>query len=108
MVCINIEEQNGIETRYVGAQDGIRLYSIPYVPIDAGEIPTEESFDLEGGARLYSHLKGYRVELVLRKDTTDEGLTIIYSRKSSNCSVQTQLSKQEVDELVEKCSEMQE
>ena len=48
MATIHTEERNGIRTRYVEAQDGIRLYLLPNVPMDAGEIPTERGFDLEG------------------------------------------------------------
>jgi len=48
MAKINEETRDGIKTRYVGAQDGIRVYLLPNVPVDAGEIPTERGFDLEG------------------------------------------------------------
>lgn len=48
MAEIHTEERNGIKTRYVRAQGGIRLYLLPNVPMDAGEIPTEKGFDLEG------------------------------------------------------------
>ena len=48
MATIHTEERNGIKTRYVEAQGGIRLYLLPNVPMDAGEIPTEKGFDLEG------------------------------------------------------------
>jgi len=48
MAQINVEERNGIKIRYVNAQDGIRLYLLPNVPMDAGEIPAEKGFDLEG------------------------------------------------------------
>jgi hypothetical protein len=48
MVKINEEIKNGIKTRYVQGQEGIRIYLLPNVPIDAGEIPVEEGFDLEG------------------------------------------------------------
>jgi hypothetical protein len=48
MAKIHTEERNGSQTRYVKAQDGIRLYLLPNVPMDAGEIPTEKGFDLEG------------------------------------------------------------
>lgn len=47
MANIHTEERNGIKTRYVQAQEGIRVYFSPNVPIDAGEIPTEKGFDLE-------------------------------------------------------------
>ena len=47
MAQINVEERNGIKIRYVNAQDGIRLYLLPNVPMDAGEIPAEKGFDLE-------------------------------------------------------------
>ena len=47
MAQIHTEERNGIQTRYVKAQDGIRLYLLPNVPMGAGEIPTESGFDLE-------------------------------------------------------------
>lgn len=43
-----MEERNGIKTRYVNAQEGIRIYLLPNVPMDAGKIPTEKGFDLEG------------------------------------------------------------
>ncbi|MBU2562148.1 MAG: hypothetical protein KKF68_00605 [Nanoarchaeota archaeon] len=48
MAEIHTEERNGIKTRYVNAQDGVKLYLLPNVPMDAGEIPTEKGFDLEG------------------------------------------------------------
>lgn len=48
MAEIHTEERNGIRTRYVNAQGGIRLYLLPNVPMDAGKIPTEKGFDLEG------------------------------------------------------------
>lgn len=44
---IHTEERNGIKNRYVQAQEGIRVYLLPNVPMDAGEIPTEKGFDLE-------------------------------------------------------------
>lgn len=51
MAKINIEERNGIQTRYVNAQDGIKIYLLPNIPIDAGEIPYEKNFDLERAVR---------------------------------------------------------
>src|SRR3989344_256029 len=47
MATTHTEERNGIKTRYVEAQEGIRLYLLPNVPTDAGEILTERGFDLE-------------------------------------------------------------
>jgi hypothetical protein len=47
MAKINIEDKGGIAARYVEAQEGIRIYLLPNVPIDAGEIPIEKGFDLE-------------------------------------------------------------
>ena len=51
MAQIHTEEQNGVITRYVEAQDGIRIYLLPNVPIDTGEIPTERGFGLEGAVK---------------------------------------------------------
>jgi len=48
MATIHTEERNGIKTRYVEAQEGIRIYLLPNVPMNAGEIPTEKGFDLKG------------------------------------------------------------
>jgi len=48
MANIIEEERSGIKVRYVTAQDGIRIYLLPNVPSDAGEIPIEKKFDLEG------------------------------------------------------------
>jgi hypothetical protein len=48
MAHIQAEEVNGIETRFVPAQDGIRIYLLPNVPMNAGKIPKEGGFDLEG------------------------------------------------------------
>lgn len=48
MAEIHTEERSGLQIRYKKAQDGTRLYLLPNVPIDAGEIPTEKGFDLEG------------------------------------------------------------
>ena len=47
MAAIQTEIRKGIPCRYVDAQDGIRLYLLPNVPVDAGEIPVEKGFDLE-------------------------------------------------------------
>ncbi len=48
MAQIQTEVRNGIPCRYVNTQDGIKLYLLPNVPMDAGEIPVERGFDLEG------------------------------------------------------------
>ena len=47
MATIQTEVINGISCRYVNAQNGIRIYLLPNVPMDAGEIPVEKGFDLE-------------------------------------------------------------
>ncbi|MDO8509447.1 MAG: hypothetical protein Q7S27_07265 [Nanoarchaeota archaeon] len=47
MAKINTEIREGITCRYVNAQNGIKLYLLPNVPLDAGEIPIEKGFDLE-------------------------------------------------------------
>lgn len=47
MAKIHLEEKNGIPYRFVKGQDGIRLYLLPHVPMDAGEIESEKSFNLE-------------------------------------------------------------
>ena len=36
------EEKNGIKYSYVNAQDGMRVYLLPMVPQDAGEIPVQK------------------------------------------------------------------
>jgi len=48
MAKIHTEERKGIKIRYVNAQDGIKIVLLPNVPTDAGEIPSEKGFDLEG------------------------------------------------------------
>ena len=45
MAKIITEERNGITCRYVEAQDGIRVYLLPNVPTDAGEIEVQEDYD---------------------------------------------------------------
>ena len=47
MATIQTEVRNGIPCRFVNVQDGIKLYLLPNVPVDAGEIPVERGFDLE-------------------------------------------------------------
>ncbi len=47
MAKVKTEVVNGIECRYVEAQDGIKVYLLPGVPMDAGDIPAERDFDLE-------------------------------------------------------------
>ncbi len=47
MANIQTEIVNGIETRYVSAQDGMRVYLLPNVPMNVGKIPREKGFDLE-------------------------------------------------------------
>jgi len=64
MGTIHIEERNGIETRYVKAQDGIRLYLLPNVPMDAGEIPSEKGFDLEGAVSKFPETRQERVKKI--------------------------------------------
>ncbi len=48
MAKINTDQINGITVRYVDAQNGIKLYLLPCVPMDAGKIEKEHDFDLEG------------------------------------------------------------
>jgi len=45
MAGIITEERNGITYRYVNAQDGMRVYLLPMVPVDAGQIPVQEDLD---------------------------------------------------------------
>jgi hypothetical protein len=45
MARIITEERNGITYRYVNAQDGMRVYLLPMVPIDAGQIPVQEDLN---------------------------------------------------------------
>jgi hypothetical protein len=45
MAKIITEERNGITCRYVEAQDGIRVYLLPNVPVDVGEIEVQEDYD---------------------------------------------------------------
>ena len=55
MARIHEEVQGGVSVRYVEAQEGTKIYLLPNVPMDAGEIPTEEGFDLEDAvARLHA------------------------------------------------------
>ena len=64
MATIHTEERNGIKTRYVEAQEGISLYVLPNVPIDAGEIPTEKGFDLEGAVSKFPETRQERVRRI--------------------------------------------
>lgn len=48
MGTIHTENRKGVEIRYVDAQNGIKLFLLPNVPEDAGEIYSEKNFDLEG------------------------------------------------------------
>ena len=64
MATIHTEERNGIRTRYVEAQEGIRLYLLPNVPIDAGEIPTEKGFDLEGAVSKFPETRQEKVRRI--------------------------------------------
>ena len=64
MATIHTEERNGIRTRYVEAQEGIRLYLLPNVPMDAGEIPTEKDFDLEGAVSKFPETRQERVRRI--------------------------------------------
>jgi hypothetical protein len=53
MAEIHSESKNGIGFRYVEAQDNMRVYLLPHVPADAGKIPTEGKFDLEGAVKKF-------------------------------------------------------
>ncbi len=64
MATIHTEERGGIETRYVQAQDGIRVYLLPNVPMDTGEIPTERNFDLEGAVSKFPEEMQERVRRI--------------------------------------------
>jgi len=64
MATTHTEERNGIKTRYVEAQEGIRLYLLPNVPIDAGEIPTEKGFDLEGAVSKFPETRQEKVRRI--------------------------------------------
>ena len=64
MATIHTEERNGIRTRYVEAQGGIRLYLLPNVPMDAGEIPTEKDFDLEGAVSKFPETRQEKVRRI--------------------------------------------
>ncbi len=47
MARIHTEKVNGVETHYVKAQDGFRIYIPPFSSTDVGVIDTEKNFDLE-------------------------------------------------------------
>jgi len=64
MAKINIEERKGVTCRYVDAQDGIKLYLLPNVPMDAGEIPVERGFDLEGAVSKFPEKMQDRVRAI--------------------------------------------
>ena len=64
MAQIQTEERNGIRCRYVNAQDGIKLYLLPNVPMDAGEIPVERGFDLEGAVSKFPENVQERVRVI--------------------------------------------
>ena len=38
-MAVHIEEKNGIVCRYLNARNGMKIYLLPNVPMDAGEIP---------------------------------------------------------------------
>ena len=64
MATIHTEERSGIETRYVDAQEGIRIYLLPNVPMDAGEIPAEKGFDLEDAVSKFPEARQEKVRRI--------------------------------------------
>jgi len=67
MARIQTEERDGIKTRYVDAQDGIRLYLLPNIPADVGEIPSEKGFNLEGAVKKFPEGKREIVRRIGKK-----------------------------------------
>jgi hypothetical protein len=53
MVTIQTEVRNGIPCRYLDAQRGIKIYLLPNVPMDAGEIQVETGFNLEKAVSMF-------------------------------------------------------
>lgn len=58
MAKVITEERNGISCRYVEAQNGIRVYLLPNVPLDAGQIESQEDYD-EQTIDKYMDKKGF-------------------------------------------------
>lgn len=49
--------QNNIEIKCVKKQERAIFYSLPSIPIDAGEIPSEKGFDLENAVQKFPKSK---------------------------------------------------
>jgi len=62
MAKINTKTINGILCRYVNAQDGIRIYLLPNVPMNVGRIESETDFDLEKAVKIFDVEKQERVK----------------------------------------------
>ena len=64
MATIQTEEIGGVKTRYVEAQEGIRIYLLPNVPVDAGQISVEKDFDLEAAVKKFPKTRQERVRRI--------------------------------------------
>ncbi|MFH1174343.1 MAG: hypothetical protein V1725_04370 [archaeon] len=67
MARIHEETIRGITTRYVQAQDGIRIYLLPGIPTDAGELFSEKNFDLESALAGFPDGKKERARAIGKK-----------------------------------------
>jgi len=67
MAKIHEKEIAGIDTRYVNAQNGMKVYLLPCVPIDAGDILTERGFNLEKALSVFPKLKQEMVRRIGEK-----------------------------------------
>jgi len=69
MVVIT-EEKNGLEYRYINAQDGMKVYLLPIIPKDVGQIPVQEDLD-------ESVVEDYMKELGFSLEQTERTRTVL-------------------------------
>jgi hypothetical protein len=65
-----VEERNGIKCRYLNAQNGMRVYLLPNVPMDAGEIPVQEDLS-------ESKINEFMKELKFTQEQSDRARRIV-------------------------------
>ena len=65
-----VEEKNGIKCRYLNAQNGMKVYLLPNVPMDAGDIPIQN--DLSD-----SDINGFMEELKFTQEQRERARRIV-------------------------------
>jgi hypothetical protein len=69
-----VEKRNGIECRYVNAQNGMRVYILPNVPMNAGDVPIQEDLN-------ESDINGFMEELKFTQEQKERARKIVDNYK---------------------------